>query len=196
MHRCPWATNDRLIAYHDAEWGVPVHDERRLFEMLILEGAQAGLSWDTVLRKRERYREVFDGFDPRKIARYDAKKVRHLLADAGIIRNRAKIAAAIGNARALLALQEEFRKQPGTFDAFLWSFVGGEPIRSRPRSLGDIPTKTPEAQAMSKALLARGFKFVGPTICYAFMQAVGMADDHLAGCFRATEKGKPTRAAR
>jgi DNA-3-methyladenine glycosylase I len=182
--RCPWATNDRLIAYHDTEWGVPVHDERRLFEMLILEGAQAGLSWDTVLRKRDRYREVFDQFEPRKIARYDARKVRQLLADPGIIRNRAKVAATIGNARALLALRDELRRGSGSFDAFLWSFVGGKPIVTRRRTLKDIPARTPPAEAMSKALLARGFKFVGPTICYAFMQAVGMVDDHAAECFR------------
>ncbi len=183
--KCPWATNDRLTAYHDNEWGIPLHDERRLFEMLILEGVQAGLSWDTVLRKRDRYREVFDGFDPEKIARYDARKVRQLLTDPGIIRNRAKVAAAIGNARAFLTLQEELRRQRLSFDAYLWSFVGGKPICLRPQTLKDIPVTTPESHALSKALLTRGFKFVGPTICYAFMQAVGMTNDHLVTCFRA-----------
>jgi DNA-3-methyladenine glycosylase I len=180
VRRCEWASNDRLIAYHDAEWGVPVHDDVKLFEMLTLEGAQAGLSWDTVLRKRDRYRRVFAGFDPRKVARFDAKKVAKLLEDPGIVRNRAKVEATVLNAKAFLAVQKEF----GSFDAYVWRFVNGEPIRHPRKSLRDIPAKTLEAEALSKDLLKRGFKFVGPTICYAFMQAVGMVNDHVEGCFR------------
>jgi DNA-3-methyladenine glycosylase I len=168
------------IAYHDEEWGVPVHDERTWFEFLILEGAQAGLSWDTILRKRAWYREVFDGFDPEKVARYDKKKVRELLGDAGIIRNRLKIAAAIGNARAFLKVREEFR----TFDAYIWRFVGGRPKQNARKAHKQIPAKTAESDALSKDLQKRGFKFVGSTICYALMQATGMVNDHLVTCFR------------
>jgi DNA-3-methyladenine glycosylase I len=179
--RCGWATTDPLyIAYHDTEWGVPSHDERHLFEMLILEGAQAGLSWITILRRRESYRQAFDNFDPEKIARYGAKKKAALLADPGIIRNRAKVDAAIANARAFLAVREE----TGSCDRFLWTFVGGLPIQNRWTGLGDVPPETAESKAMSKELRRRGFSFVGPTICYAFMQAVGMVNDHTTGCFR------------
>ena len=178
--RCSWATNELNIPYHDAEWGVPVHDERTWFELLILEGAQAGLSWDTVLKKRARYREVFDGFDPEKVARYDKKKVRELLRDAGIIRNRLKIDATIGNARAFLEVQKEF----GTFDAYIWRFVGGKPKQNAWRTHKRLPARTPESDALSKYLQKRGFRFVGSTICYAFMQATGMVNDHLVSCFR------------
>ena len=179
--RCPWAGDDPLyVDYHDREWGVPAHDERHLFEMLVLEGAQAGLSWITILRKREAYRRAFDGFDPEKVARYGAAKVRSLLADAGIVRNRQKIEAAIANARAYLALREE----KGGASGFLWQLVGGEPMIHRYRTMKQVPARTPESDAMSRELVRRGFKFVGPTICYAFMQAVGMVDDHLVGCFR------------
>ncbi len=180
MTRCSWPRNDLAIRYHDEEWGVPVHDDRTLFEFLILEGAQAGLSWDTILKKREHYRQVFDNFDARWIARYDARKVRQLLADPGIVRNRLKIAATIHNATAFLAVQSEF----GSFDAYLWQFVGDQPKVNTRRSPRDIPTRTPESDAMSTDLLRRGFKFVGPTICYAFMQAVGMVNDHTVDCFR------------
>ncbi|WP_246261864.1 DNA-3-methyladenine glycosylase I [Azoarcus taiwanensis] len=179
--RCGWAGSDPLYrAYHDEEWGVPVRDARRLFEFLILEGAQAGLAWITVLRKRERYREVFDGFDPVGIAAWDDEKKAALLGDPGIIRNRAKIDAAIVNARAWLALEAEGIDPV----EWLWSFVGGEPRRNAWTALAEVPATTPESDAMSKALRARGFKFVGSTICYAFMQAVGMVDDHVVGCFR------------
>ena len=179
--RCPWCLgSDAYIAYHDEEWGVPLHDERMLFELLILEGAQAGLSWSTILAKRDNYRRAFDGFDARKIARYGDKEVASLLADAGIVRNRLKIAAAVQNARAFLAVQEEF----GSFDRYVWRFVGGEPIQHRRRSMKGVPASTPESDAMSKALKLRGFKFVGSTICYAFMQAAGMVNDHLVQCFR------------
>ena len=180
--RCAWCTSDPLyVAYHDKEWGVPLHDARKLFEMIILEGAQAGLSWLTILRRREGYRCAFDGFDARKIARYDQRKAAALMQDAGIIRNRLKIAATIGNARAFLELE----KEPGGFDRFLWNFVGGKP---QSRTRGAKPRNTsPEAEAMSAALKARGFRFVGPTICYAFMQAVGMVNDHAADCFRRTQ---------
>jgi DNA-3-methyladenine glycosylase I len=171
------------VAYHDDEWGVPVHDDRRLFEMLILEGAQAGLSWITILRKRPAYRKAFDRFDARKIARYDAKKLRALMRDAGIVRNRLKITAAVANARAFLAVQKEF----GSFDAYIWQFVGGAPKVSRPRTLKDVPPRTVESDAMSRDLQQRGFKFVGSTICYAFMQAVGMVNDHTVDCFRYSE---------
>ena len=179
-NRCPWAKNELSIRYHDTEWGVPVHDDRTLFEFLILEGAQAGLSWDTILKKRERYREVFDNFDARKVARYDARKVRQLLGDAGIVRNRLKIDAAIQNAGAFRAVQDEF----GSFDAYLWRFVGGQPKQNHQRSLKDIPARTTESDALSRDLLGRGFKFVGSTICYAFMQAVGLVNDHTVDCFR------------
>ncbi len=180
--RCAWAslTDPLYLAYHDAEWGVPLHDDHAFFELLVLEGAQAGLSWATILHKRENYRKAFDRFDPRKVARYDARKVKALLADAGIVRNRLKIAAAIQNAKACLAAQKEF----GSFDAYLWQFVGGRPIKNAWKTLKDIPAKTAESEAMSKDLLRRGFKFVGPTICYAFMQATGMVNDHTLDCFR------------
>ncbi|GAC1416015.1 MAG: DNA-3-methyladenine glycosylase I [Candidatus Velthaea sp.] len=178
LARCAWATTDLSIPYHDDEWGVPVHADRTFFEFLILEGAQAGLSWETILRKRARYREVFDEFDPAKVARYGAAKVGALLADAGIIRNRAKIASAITNANAFLAVQREF----GSFDAYVWRFVGGKPIVTRRRVLAEVPVTTPEAEVLSNDLRARGFGFVGPTIVYAFMQATGLVDDHLASC--------------
>ena len=180
MKRCAWPKSELDIAYHDSEWGVPVHDDRLLFEMLILEGAQAGLSWSTILKKRENYRRAFDNFDAKKISRYDVRKVKSLLADAGIVRNRLKIAATIQNAKAFLAVQKEF----GSFDAYLWQFVGGQPIQNHLRSLKDIVPRTPVSDAMSKDLLKRGFKFVGSTICYAFMQAVGMVNDHTTDCFR------------
>ncbi len=178
VRRCDWARNALAVAYHDTEWGVPVHDDRLLFEFLILEGAQAGLSWDTILAKRERYREVFDGFDPALVARYDEKKKAALLADAGIVRNRLKIDSAIRNARAFLDVQEE----RGSFDAYIWEFVNGEPIINHPRTLKDVPAKTDISDTMSKALKKRGFNFVGSTICYAFMQATGMVNDHLVEC--------------
>ena len=181
--RCTWATNELNIPYHDDEWGVPVHDEHKWFELLILEGAQAGLSWDTVLKKRARYREVFDGFDPEKVARYDKKKVRELLKDAGIIRNRLKIDATIGNAGAFLEVQKEF----GTFDAYIWRFVGGQPKQNAWSAHKRLPTKTAESDALSKDLKKRGFRFVGSTICYAFMQATGLVNDHLVTCFRYAE---------
>jgi DNA-3-methyladenine glycosylase I len=178
--RCPWVGADPLyLRYHDEEWGVPVHDDRKLFEMITLEGAQAGLSWLTILRKRENYRRAFDGFDPAKIARYDARRVKRLMEDEGIVRNRLKIESTISNARALADLQGEL----GSLDAFVWSFVGGEPKR-RARGAG-VPAKTPESDALSKALLERGFRFVGSTIMYAFMQACGLVDDHDPACFRA-----------
>jgi len=182
--RCGWARleNPLYLAYHDSEWGVPSHDDRHLFEMLVLEGAQAGLSWETILNKRAAYRRAFDGFDPRRVARYDAKKMHALLGDPGIVRNRLKIAAAVTNARAFLAVQEEF----GSFDRYLWAFVDGKPIRNRWRSLRQIPASTPVSDALSKDLRRRGFKFVGSTICYAMMQAVGLVNDHVVGCFRYT----------
>ena len=178
--RCPWPVKPLDIAYHDTEWGVPLHDDRALFELLILEGAQAGLSWSTILAKRENYRRAFDRFDVEKISRYDARKVAALLADAGIVRNRLKIAATIGNAKAFLAVQKEF----GCFDRYLWQFVRGRPIMNRRRTPKEVPTRTPESDALSKDLLARGFKFAGTTICYAFMQATGMVNDHLVTCPR------------
>ncbi len=178
--RCPWPKTELDIAYHDHEWGVPLHDDRALFELLILEGAQAGLSWSTILNKRENYRRAFDGFDARKIIRYNDRKVAALLADPGIVRNRLKIAATLGNARAYLAVRKEF----GSFDRYLWGFVGGQPIVNRRRSPTDVPARTPESDALSKDLLKRGFKFVGSTICYAFMQASGMVNDHLVSCPR------------
>jgi DNA-3-methyladenine glycosylase I len=179
-HRCGWATTELGIAYHDAEWGVPQHDDRVLFEFLILEGAQAGLSWETILKKRENYRAAFDGFDAKKVARYDARRVAKLMANDGIVRNRLKIAATIRNATSFLAVQEEF----GTFDAYLWQFVGGKPIVNTRKSLKDIPATSPESDAMSKDLLKRQFKFVGSTICYAMMQACGLVNDHEIKCFR------------
>lgn len=182
--RCPWAGADPLYCgYHDEEWGVPVHDDRRLFEFLLLEGAQAGLSWITILRKRDAYRRAFARFDARKVAAFGAADVGRLLADAGIVRNRLKIAAAIDNAHAFLAV----RKEHGSFDRFAWSFVGGAPIQNRFRAPRDVPAQTPEAEAFSRALKQRGFRFVGPTIMYAFMQAVGMVNDHLVDCFRHKE---------
>ncbi|MGB9233328.1 MAG: DNA-3-methyladenine glycosylase I [Terriglobales bacterium] len=178
--RCRWATNPLSIRYHDREWGVPQHRDRVLFEFLMLEGAQAGLSWDTILRKRENYRAAFDGFDAAKIARYDRRKVRALLDDEGIVRNRLKIESAISNARAFLAVQKEF----GSFDRYIWQFVGGKPRVNAWRMGQRIPARTVESDAMSKDLKKRGFKFVGSTICYAFMQAMGMVNDHVVECFR------------
>jgi DNA-3-methyladenine glycosylase I len=186
MHRCSWPKSDLDIAYHDREWGVPVHDDNLLFELLILEGAQAGLSWSTILKKRDNYRRAFDNFDAQKVARYDARKVKSLLADSGIVRNRLKIAATVQNAKAFLAVQKEF----GGFDAYIWQFVGGKPVQNRRRSLKDIPPRTTGSDAMSKDLLKRGFKFVGSTICYAFMQAVGMVNDHTVDCFRHAQIAK------
>ena len=184
MNRCPWpGDNPLMIEYHDREWGVPLHDDRKLFEFLILEGAQAGLSWTTILNKRENYRKAFNGFDPEKVARYTAKDIKRLLADAGIVRNRLKIEAAINNAQRFLDVREEF----GSFDAYIWRFVDGKPIRHRFRKLSDLPATTMESDALSKDLKQRGFKFVGSTIVYAHMQATGMVNDHLATCFRYTE---------
>jgi len=183
--RCLWVDPEDSLSceYHDREWGVPLHDDRMLFEFLVLEGAQAGLSWMTILRKRENFRKAFDDFVPEKVARYDGRKIAKLLADSGIIRNRRKIEATITNAKAFLAVQKEF----GSFDSYMWSFVGGKPIRNEWRRLADIPAITTEAQRMSVDLLKRGFKFVGPTICYAHMQATGMVNDHLVDCFRYKE---------
>ena len=180
FRRCEWASKEHQHDYHDTEWGVPVHDDQLLFEFLILEGAQAGLSWDTILKKRDHYRKVYDNFDAEKIARYTQRKVDKLLADPGIVRNRLKVAASIGNAKAFLKVREEY----GSFDAYLWQFVGGKPIVNTFKSLKDIPATSPESDAMSKDLKKRGFKFVGSTICYALMQAVGMVNDHEIGCFR------------
>ncbi len=184
--RCRWPSNELSIRYHDEEWGVPVHDDRTWFEFLILEGAQAGLSWDTILKKRERYREVLDGFDPAKVARYGDAKVKKILANPGIVRNRLKIAATIKNAQAFLAVQKEF----GSFDAYIWQFTGGKPITHKRKSFDEVPAHTAESDAMSKDLLKRGFKFVGSTICYAMMQATGMVNDHTVDCFRHREVGK------
>jgi DNA-3-methyladenine glycosylase I len=181
LKRCEWAGADPLyVEYHDVEWGVPEHDDRKLFEMLVLEGAQAGLSWITILRKRENYRRAFNGFDPRIVAAYDDAKVAALLQDSGIVRNRLKIAATVNNARRFLEVQDEF----GSFDAYIWRFVGGKPKKNAWKSIAEIPAKTPESDALSKDLLKRGFKFVGSTICYAHMQATGMVNDHVEGCFR------------
>ena len=185
MPRCAWATSEPAVIYHDEEWGVPVHDDRVLFEFLIQEGAQAGLSWNTILNKRENYRKAFDRFRPEKIARYGKQDVQRLLRNDGIVRNRLKIAATIGNAKNFLAVQREF----GSFDAYLWSFVGGAPIENRWRVLTDVPARTAESDAMSRELLRRGFKFVGSTICYAFMQATGMVNDHLITCPRHAQLG-------
>ena len=182
--RCPWANISPLtLEYHDKEWGVPVHDDRTLFEFLVLEGAQAGLSWETILKKRENYRRAFGGFDPAPIARYRERDVERLLADPGIVRNRLKVAATITNAQRLLAVRTEF----GSFDEYVWRFVGGSPIRNRLTSAAQLPAATRESDAMSVELKRRGFKFVGPTICYAFMQAVGMVNDHTIDCFRYDE---------
>src|SRR5579872_3408575 len=181
--RCDWAKTEPNISYHDTEWGVPQHDDRALFELLILEGAQAGLSWSTILNKREGYRRAFDNFEARRIARYDARKIEQLLANPEIVRNRLKIAAAVQNAKAFLAVQKEF----GSFDAYIWRFVGNRPIQNARRSLSEVQARTTESDAMSKDLKRRGFKFVGSTICYAFMQATGMVNDHVVGCFRRNE---------
>ena len=178
--RCRWATTDWSIPYHDREWGVPLHDDRALFEFLILEGAQAGLSWETILKKRDNYRAAFHQFDPQKVARFTDKDTNRLLADPGIVRNRLKVAAAVQNARSFLAVQEEFK----TFDAYIWGFVGGRPKVNGWNVFDQVPARTAESDAMSKDLLRRGFKFVGSTICYAFMQAVGMVNDHTVDCFR------------
>jgi DNA-3-methyladenine glycosylase I len=183
MTRCDWAAGPLMIEYHDREWGVPIHDDRLLFELLILEGAQAGLSWSTILNKRANYRKAFDRFDARKIARYGEAETAVLLADAGIVRNRLKIAAAIQNANAFLAVKKEF----GSFDTYIWSFTNGSPIQNRWKHMKEVPARTAESDAMSKDLLKRGFKFVGSTICYAFMQATGMVNDHLTTCFRHRE---------
>ncbi len=181
--RCPWAKTEAMIAYHDNEWGVPLHDDRALFEFLILEGAQAGLSWSTILNKRENYRAAFDGFDAGEIARYDEPRIVSLLGNSGIVRNRLKVAAAVTNAKALLEVRKEF----GSFDAYLWRFVEGRPVRSAWRELADVPARTAVSDALSKDLARRGFRFVGSTICYAFMQATGMVNDHLVECFRHAE---------
>ena len=183
--RCSWAESSTplMIAYHDEEWGAPQHDDRVLYEFLILEGAQAGLSWSTILNKRAAYRKAFSGFDPRRVAKYDAQKLKQLLADPGIVRNRLKVSAAVQNARAFLEVQKEF----GSFDQYVWQFVGGGPMNGKRRSPKDVPARTAESDAMSRDLLKRGFKFVGPTICYAFMQAVGMVNDHWIECFRYKE---------
>jgi len=183
--RCGWATGDPLlIAYHDTEWGVPVHDDRRLFEFLTLEGAQAGLSWITILKKRARYRSAFAGFDPAVVARFDARRRARLMRDPGVVRNRLKIASSVANARAILEIREAF----GSFDAYVWRFVDGVPIRHAWRSLRQVPAETPVSRQMSRDMRARGFSFVGPTICYAFMQAVGLANDHVARCFRSRRR--------
>jgi DNA-3-methyladenine glycosylase I len=186
--RCAWAGEDPLyIAYHDLEWGVPVHDDRALFEFLILEGAQAGLSWSTILRKREGYRRAFSRFDPQQVARFDEARVQELLADPGIVRNRRKVEATVANARAFLKIQAEH----GSFEAYVWGFVGGAPVLNRWQSLEEIPAQTPASQEFSRDLARRGFRFVGPTICYAFMQAVGMVNDHVVSCFRHAELATP-----
>ncbi|MBV8333516.1 MAG: DNA-3-methyladenine glycosylase I, partial [Candidatus Eremiobacteraeota bacterium] len=182
--RCSWARSPEMIEYHDREWGRPLHDDRGLFEFLVLEGAQAGLSWETILRKRDAYRKAFKDFDPARVARMTSSAVDKLMSNPGIVRNRLKIHSAVKNARAFLEVQKEF----GSFDRFIWAFVGGEPIVNARRSSAAIPATTPESEAMSKELRKRGFRFVGPTICYAFMQAVGMVDDHLLSCFRHTPR--------
>ena len=190
--RCAWARGDLDVAYHDREWGVPIHRDRRLFELLILEGAQAGLSWSTILKKRPAYRKAFDGFDANKIARYSAVRVRRLMNDAGIVRNRAKIEATIANARAFLAVQREH----GSFDSYIWQFVDGRPRQNAWRRHGECPAETDTSRAMSRDLLRRGFKFVGPTICYAFMQATGMVNDHSRDCFRWREVARRAKSRR
>ena len=188
--RCPWPTHDLYIRYHDEEWGVPLHDDRSWFEHIVLDGAQAGLSWSTILNKRENYRAAFDNFDPARVARYDARKVEELLGNAGIVRNRLKVESAVNNARAFLKVQEEF----GAFDRYIWQFLGGKPIQNRWRKMKQVPTRTRESDAASKDLIGRGFKFVGTTICYAFMQAAGMVNDHLVDCFRHKEVQSLTRS--
>ena len=188
--RCAWAATGPLeTAYHDTEWGVPVHDDRRLFEFLILEGAQAGLSWSTILRKRDAYRRAFDAFDPDKVARFDSRRMRALLSDEGIVRNRLKLESAVRNARAFLSVQATF----GSFDAYVWPFVDGKAVRNAWKSPAQVPASTPQSDALSKDLKARGFNFVGSTICYAFMQAVGMVNDHVVGCFRWKQLQGPNR---
>ena len=179
IKRCHWAQTELGIAYHDAEWGVPVHDDRTLFEFLILEGAQAGLSWETILKKREAYREAFDNFDPALVARYDGRRQAKLLGNYGLVRNGLKIASAVRNAKAFLKVQKEF----GTFDKYIWQFVGGRPRQNRWKAMANVPARTDESDAMAKDLKQRGFNFVGTTICYAFMQAVGMVNDHLTSCY-------------
>lgn len=186
LKRCAWAVDDLGILYHDREWGVPAHDDQKLFEFLILEGAQAGLSWATILRKRENYRAAFDGFDPAAVARFDRRKLERLMADAGIVRNRLKIEGSVRNAKAFLEVQDEF----GSFDAFIWGFVGGRPRHNRWRTIRQVPASTAESDAMSIGLKRRGFTFVGSTICYAYMQAVGMVNDHLVTCFRHRQVSK------
>lgn len=181
--RCPWARTELEISYHDLEWGVPQHNDRVLFEFLILEGAQAGLSWSTILAKRDAYRRAFSNFDPEQVALYGSRESRKLLSDQGIVRNRLKIAAAVANAKAFLGVRKEW----DSFDAYIWQFTGGHPLSKPRRSMAQIPARTPESDRMSKDLIQRGFKFVGPTICYAFMQAVGMVNDHLVSCFRHAE---------
>jgi len=185
VSRCAWARTELSIPYHDTEWGVPLHDDRRLFEFLILEGAQAGLSWETILRKREAYRTAFDDFDPERVARYTPKKIERLMANPGIVRNRLKIDSTLTNAAAFLAVRREF----GSFDAYIWRFVDGKPRVNRVRAFGDVAVSTPESDAMSKDLKRRGFRFVGTTICYAFMQAIGMVNDHAVTCFLYREVG-------
>jgi DNA-3-methyladenine glycosylase I len=187
MDRCGWATNDRLIEYHDAEWGVPVHDDRKLYEFIVLDGMQAGLSWDLVLRRREGYRVAFDNFDPQKVARYTPRRIERLMQDERIIRNRLKIEMAIRNARAALEVQEEF----DSFNAYIWRFVDGRTIVNTWRTMAEVPSRTSVSDAMSKDLRNRGFTFVGSTICYAFMQAAGLVNDHLVSCFRYREVGRP-----
>jgi DNA-3-methyladenine glycosylase I len=189
--RCRWAQTPLSITYHDTEWGVPVHDDLILFEFLTLEGAQAGLSWETILRKREAYRDAFAGFDPERVARFTAARIERLLRNPGIVRNRLKVESTVGNAQAFLALQREF----GSFDAYLWDFVGGTPRANRWRTVRQVPARTPESDALSRDLASRGFKFVGSTICYALMQAVGMVNDHTIDCFRHKRVGRSTRPA-
>jgi len=192
-NRCGWAKGEIYIDYHDTEWGVPLHDDRMLFEFIILDGAQAGLSWSTILNKRENYRRAFHNFNPRKVAKYDSRMIQKLLADPSIVRNRLKVASAVQNAKAFLEVQKEF----GAFDSYIWQFVGGRTIQNHWRSLKEIPARTAESDAMSKDLKARGFNFVGSTICYAFMQAAGMVNDHLVDCFRhpeLAERRKPRYA--
>ena len=190
--RCPWPTHDLYIKYHDEEWGVPVHDDRLWFEHILLDGAQAGLSWSTILNKRENYRAAFDNFEPARIARYDSRRVEKLLANPGIVRNRLKVESAVTNARAFLKVQEEV----GSFDRYIWAFVGGQPKQNQWRKMKEAPTRTAESDALSKDLIRRGFKFVGTTICYAFMQAAGMVNDHLLDCFRHDEVAKLGRKSR
>lgn len=185
--RCPWAQGEANIRYHDSEWGVPQHDDRVLFEFLILEGAQAGLSWSTILLKRENYREAFDGYDPARMAKYSDAKIEKLMTNSGIIRNRSKITAAVQNAKNFLRVQKEYR----TFDRYIWQFVDGHALQNAWRAQAQVPARTPEAERMSKDLLRRGFKFVGPTSCYAYMQAVGLVNDHLVSCFRYQELRNP-----